>query len=360
MSHVEFLELTYQGRGAIAVIGVRGRGARECIAACFRPMSGGDFSACQNRSIVYGIWNATQEDLIVVQTGIDSNDVSESFEVQCHGGFAAVASVKNELLRCGAVEGQNAADSVWSLSCDPWQTEISVALEKCLTQRTAKHLLQQYALWKDFQIESCKNIDVIESFSRFGKHLTQPWSVVLCGEPNVGKSSLINALSGFERAIVHETAGTTRDIVSQKTAIDGWPVELHDTAGIREATGEIESAGIEKARRLISSAELVVHVVDAANGSRFDADLSDRSAGLVVFNKIDRVPDQDHEHSSAQLPCPAVYVSAATGEGIDELQRAISRAIVPEIPSANQLVPVTRRQRELLAASSRNQRSQSQ
>lgn len=353
MSDVEFSELTYQGRGAIAVVGVRGAEARQCIAACFSPIVGVDFATCQNRSIVYGIWNATQEDLIVVKT----DDALESFEVQCHGGFAAVASVKNELLRNGAVESQNVA--AWSQSCDPWQTEIAMELENCLTQRTAKHLLQQYALWKDFRIEAHSDLHTIDSFSQFGQHLTHPWSVVLCGEPNVGKSSLINVLSGFERAIVHETAGTTRDIVSQKTAIDGWPIELHDTAGIREAVGEIETTGIEKARELIQSADLVIHVVDANQGFHVKSELSDHRADLVVFNKIDKVSNQDRELASANLSCPAIDVSASTGEGIARLQRAISLALVPQVPAVGQLVAVTRRQRELIAAASRNKRSQS-
>ena len=76
---------------------------------------------------------------------------------------------------------------------------------------------------------------------------SNPWRVVVFGAPNVGKSSLINALAGYERAIVSPTPGTTRDVVTVTTAIDGWPVQLSDTAGFRETQDELESAGIELA-----------------------------------------------------------------------------------------------------------------
>ena len=69
----------------------------------------------------------------------------------------------------------------------------------------------------------------------FGLHLTRPWNVVLAGRPNVGKSSLINALLGYTRSIVFDQPGTTRDVVTAATAIDGWPIELSDTAGLRES-----------------------------------------------------------------------------------------------------------------------------
>ena len=74
-----------------------------------------------------------------------------------------------------------------------------------------------------------------------GLHLTSPWRVVVAGPPNVGKSSLINALVGYHRAVVFDTPGTTRDVVTVGTAIDGWPVELSDTAGIRPSDDRLES-----------------------------------------------------------------------------------------------------------------------
>ena len=88
-----------------------------------------------------------------------------------------------------------------------------------------------------------------------GLHLARPWQVVVAGPPNVGKSSLINALAGYPRAIVHWAPGTTRDAVTVETVLDGWPVELCDTAGLRTAGDAVERAGIELARRKMAQAE---------------------------------------------------------------------------------------------------------
>jgi tRNA U34 5-carboxymethylaminomethyl modifying GTPase MnmE/TrmE len=89
-----------------------------------------------------------------------------------------------------------------------------------------------------------------------------PWRVAIVGRPNVGKSSLLNAIVGFERAIVHPTPGTTRDLVTARTAVDGWPVEFIDSAGIRSGRDAIESAGIEQARQAIESSDLALVVLD--------------------------------------------------------------------------------------------------
>jgi tRNA modification GTPase len=359
MSVVEFSELTYRGRGAIAVVGVRGENARDAICKCFSPAAEKQFSVMKNRAVVYGIWLSSGEDLIVVRT--DDERAGEQFEVHCHGGFAAVESIKKDLLAVGCEESVD--DASWRLAEDLFQSEIAFALENALTQRTARHLLQQYELWQGFSSVSQTEAEKALQFSEFGRHLTKSWSVVLCGQPNVGKSSLINALAGFERAIVHETAGTTRDVVSQHTAIEGWPVELLDTAGIREASGEIESAGIAKAKKLIESADLVVHVVDASRSETIDLTLSAGQAGLVVVNKMDEVQDaeafQKDSRWSYALPCPAVFVSAKQGTGIDRLQAEIAMALVPEVPATGQLVPVTETQRQLLDAAAGNQRGDS-
>jgi tRNA modification GTPase len=333
---VEFHELTHRGRGAISVVGVRGEEARQFIGHCFRPVSGKPFTDTTHRTIVYGIWNSTNEDLIVLLTD------DQSFEVQCHGGFAAVESVKADLLSAGAIESND--DASWTFATNVHQAEVAIALESCLTQRTAKHLLQQFQLWGSADVNDATVRQTALSFATFGLKLTSPWRIVLCGRPNVGKSSLINALAGFERAIVHPTAGTTRDLVSQNTAIDGWPVQLTDSAGIRDAGNEIEKAGIAKAREVIDSADLVIHVVDATEQASFDPTVSQNRAGLIVVNKVDLCKSPEPPNTD----CPVVYLSAMTGQGMDELQSAISKSLVPVVPDDGQLVPVTQSQCDFL------------
>lgn len=333
---IEFRELTHRGRGAVSVVGVRGESARACIASCFMPISGQSYSHLTDRSIVYGTWNSTGEDLIVVTTG------NSDFEIQCHGSIAAVEAIEADLIAAGAMESSDR--NSWTIASNDHQAEIALAMESCSTQRTAKQLLQQYQLWSNPSQLDPNIAKQALAFSKFGEKLSEPWRIVLCGRPNVGKSSLINTLAGFERAIVHATAGTTRDLVSQHTAIDGWPVELIDSAGIRDAENQIERAGISKAREVIESADLVIHVVDSNSDEAFDPEVSQNRAGLVVANKVDLC---DH----AEIPnvtCPVVSVSAKTGQGMDDFLTAISKALVPTVPKDNQLVPVTRLQQEFL------------
>ena len=143
--------------------------------------------------------------------------------------------------------------------------------------RTAAILLDQYngALRKAFErieaslksgdaISARQQADALLAHAATGLHLLYPWQVVIAGRPNVGKSSLINAIAGYQRAIVHNLPGTTRDIVAVQTALDGWPVEISDTAGLRRPGDPIEQAGIELANEKIAAADLLVLVFDAS------------------------------------------------------------------------------------------------
>jgi len=340
--NVQFHELTPRGRGAISVVGVRGHDARECLDGLFSPGSRKSFSNLSpDDPIVYGTWNSTGEDLLVVQT--DAN----SFEVQCHGSLAAVESVTNDLRTAGATQLTDTA--TWLNAANDHQAEIATAMESCLTQRTALHLLRQYHLWADADLQDSSVVEEALSFATFGQKLTSPWRIVLCGRPNVGKSSLINAMSGFQRAIVHDTAGTTRDLVSQQTAIDGWPVELIDSAGIRDAENQIEKAGVAKAVEVIKAADLVLHVVDGSADNPFEAEVSQHRAGIVIVNKVDVCQSP----TTPKVSCPVIEVSAKTGQGIESLFELISKVLVPVEPKPDQIVPVTESLRRILELASR-------
>src|SRR5690606_34057111 len=139
------------------------------------------------------------------------------------------------------------------------------ALERATTERVALVLLDQWQGALERQCESilarlragevdvaAQQLERLSSTWQVGRWLTRPARIVLTGPPNVGKSSLVNRLVGYERAIVFDEPGTTRDVVTATTAIDGWPVVLGDTAGIRDATGELEQAGIALARDAVA------------------------------------------------------------------------------------------------------------
>ena len=144
-------------------------------------------------------------------------------------------------------------------------------------------------------------------------------TVVLFGEPNVGKSSLFNALLGEGVAIVSSTPGTTRDVVRKRMFVDGVDVELEDTAGLRSQTSsDIEDMGIEMAKSAVEGADLVVYVFD--NPEK----VSNKTDGIVVLNKTD-----NHKSKIKDAYC----VSAKTGEGIEDLSHAIGKAVRDDFDS---------------------------
>ena len=147
--------------------------------------------------------------------------------------------------------------------------------------------------------------------------------IVLAGEPNVGKSSLLNALAGDEIAIVTPIAGTTRDTVRSRVSLKGLPTEIVDTAGLRDTIDPIEIIGIERTRAAIADADLALVLVetDAAVPDRLLRELPALLPRIIVRNKVDVTAQQAHADASA------VWLSAKTGEGVDLLVDAITAAV---------------------------------
>lgn len=151
--------------------------------------------------------------------------------------------------------------------------------------------------------------------ARQGRVLREGLRTVIFGEPNVGKSSLLNRLLGFERAIVSARPGTTRDVIEETIVLQGIPVRLLDTAGLRESDDEIEQAGMERTRRAVDGADLVLHVVDA---SRPAPDFTPESRTILVLNKCDLGEDP------SWTGLGDVRISCSTGEGLEALGAAIA------------------------------------
>jgi tRNA modification GTPase len=194
-------------------------------------------------------------------------------------------------------------------------------------------------------VEFHARVDALLAWADFGLHLTRPWHVVLTGRPNVGKSSLINALLGYSRSIVYDEPGTTRDIVTAETAIAGWPVRLIDTAGIRQAAEGLEAAGIERAHESLASADCVIVVCDVGSVPEAeDVELLASWPGATVAGNKSDLPNMWGE----RLPENALCVSSRTGAGLDTLVEAIAARLVPELPPAGTPIPITERQVALL------------
>ena len=155
--------------------------------------------------------------------------------------------------------------------------------------------------------------------SREGSLLRSGIHVVLAGRPNVGKSSLLNRLAGEERAIVTPIPGTTRDALREPIQIQGVPLTLVDTAGLRDAADAIEQLGIERTQRELGHADLVLMVEEAGNASPQLPGIGSEVKRIVVYNKIDLAPQ-------FRAPPGAVSVSAKTGEGLEALRAAILAA----------------------------------
>jgi tRNA modification GTPase len=162
-------------------------------------------------------------------------------------------------------------------------------------------------------------LDEVLAKSRQGSLLRSGIHVVLAGRPNVGKSSLLNRLAGEERAIVTPVAGTTRDALREPVQIEGVPLVLVDTAGLRASTDVVERLGIERTQRELERADVVVAIFEAGKGGDELENLPPGVPRIEVYNKIDLSP-------AFAAPAGAVRVSAKTGEGLGALRSAILQA----------------------------------
>ncbi|MAT71805.1 MAG: hypothetical protein CMJ58_20035 [Planctomycetaceae bacterium] len=401
--------LTPPGRGAIAVVAANGPAALAAVDAAFRAANGKPIAEQTLGRIVFGRWGgnghgwlgtsaaspqsaATGGSAALRPQPPDSQDHAtageevvvcrravDEVEVHCHGGAAAVERVLGAFAAAGCAV-QSWQQSLAQRQLGQIEADAAVALAAAPTLRTAAILLeqQQGALRRELSdcltaLESdagdgdgdgdskaaAERLAVLTQRAAVGLHLTQPWRVVIGGRANVGKSTLLNALLGYERAIVFDQPGTTRDVVSAHTAIDGWPVQFRDAAGLRDAGDEIEAAGVALAKQQLAAAEVVLWVLDAsALGQRELADplaaaqrdqaalevaLRSEQPVLVVLNKVDCLAAPPHVAGVAA-------VSARTGAGLDELTQALSARLTPLAPPTGAGVPFTARQAAALAA----------
>ncbi len=170
--------------------------------------------------------------------------------------------------------------------------------------------------------------DCAEAFAKLqreasiGRVLRDGLQLVIVGKPNVGKSSLLNLLSGQDAAIVTEVAGTTRDILKERIEIDGLAVELVDTAGLREDPDRVEAEGIRRAREALKNADGVLWIQDASEGEAgdLDEDIPDEIPVIILRNKIDLSGDVP---GPLQDNATILNVSARTGAGIDDLRETV-------------------------------------
>lgn len=326
---------TATGRGAVAVVRAEGPLAVAAVNGCFVAANRKSLGRQPTSAIRFGRWLTPDGEEVVV-----CRRQENTVEVHCHGGLAAVQAVVGSLVARGCAE-QNWRGSLHSTAVSRVSAEAALALRHAITERTASILLDQTHGAMDRALRSASSatdasgmatqLDNLLCWSNLGGRLTSAWSVVLTGAPNVGKSSLINAMLGFARAIVFDQPGTTRDVVTADAAIEGWPIRLADTAGLRESADSTEAAGVALAKQAVADADLVIEVRDTTCPK--DLQLEIPSGQIVVWNKVDLAAPPAGQGG--------VETSAATGQGVEPLLAAVAAALVPSPPTAGQAIPVS-------------------
>jgi tRNA modification GTPase len=168
--------------------------------------------------------------------------------------------------------------------------------------------------------------DSIAAAARQGVLLREGLHVVIAGPPNAGKSSLLNRLAGDDVAIVADVPGTTRDVLRHEVHIDGLPLRLADTAGLRSSADAVEAEGVRRARSEIGRADRVLYVIDATTAADPGATVDFGVPVTLVLNKIDLIAAAEARLDEAADP-PRVYLSARTGRGLDLLRQHLKSTL---------------------------------
>ena len=363
-SDIVMARLTPAGTAAIGVIGLAGHGAVALIASCIRtggqkhPLRvpntklgvrhGPAGSSVQKTVSVGWFDDGRQSDqiVVVIQSGYDR----EIVEIHCHGGPAVIDWIMQALETKGARRVE-VRDWLRLTIPNPIKRSVLARLGHAATFKTAAILLDQFhGAW-----ERCvRQIQALLAEKRWselralvarlqglipvGKHLCRPFLIALAGAPNSGKSTLLNALLGYTRAITSPQPGTTRDVVTAETAFDGWPVCLLDTAGFRDTPDPLEAAGIAKAVHTWKQADLVLWLLDVSAPPILPP--AELTNCLFVLSKIDLQPAWEADAVLSDRR-DYVAVSAKTGAGMEELMCTILHKLLPQIPEPGEAVPFT-------------------
>ena len=325
--------------------------------------------------IIYGYIRQPQtqqivdEALLLIMKAPRSFTREDVVEFHCHGGIMAVQQVLQLCLENGArlaqpgeftlraflhgrldlTQAESIADLVGAKSPQAAQTALA-GLQGKLAQPIRKlranclDILAEIEARIDFE-EDLPPLDqqriiadieqVTAEISKLlatkdkGELLRTGLKVAIVGRPNVGKSSLLNAWSQSDRAIVTDLPGTTRDVVESQLVVGGIPVQVLDTAGIRETVDQVEKIGVERSRRAANDADLVLFTIDAAAGwTSADQEIYEQVKHrpvILVINKIDLISSAEQENlqSKIQNPKSKIVTAAAINQGIDNLETAI-------------------------------------
>lgn len=374
---------TAPGAAALAIVRVSGPQAAQVVkAACGRE---GDFAP--RRATLARVRDARgrvlDECVATVYAAPHSFTGEDSAELCCHGGTLVVQRVLERLLECGArpaEPGEFTRRAFENGRLDLTQAEAVmdvISAGSDLALRAAQNQLQgaigarvQLAADKlvgiaahveayidfpeediapDTTAELVQGLDAISeqlrqllSTADEGRILREGVRTAIIGAPNVGKSSLLNLLLGYDRAIVSPTAGTTRDTIEESVAVGGLRLRLIDTAGLHESADALERAGMERSRRALAEADLILEVHDASLPRTQAEPVSTTAKRITLLNKCDLAEHADWSGAEG------LRISCTTGKGRAELERAIADLFLQDAGERDSLAAINARHRYAL------------
>ena len=368
---------TAAGTAGVGIVRISGEQAAEVAGRVFSSPSGKEPGRYKTHTVHYGYVHddgqPVDEALLILMRAPHSFTAEDTVEIQCHGGSFLVRRVLETVLKHGArlaepgeftkraflngridlsqaeavmslIQSQN--EYAWKASLNQLKGRVSeeigelraeilyqaAFLESALDD--PEHISLEgyneklYPLLQKLEERLCR---LIASFDN-GRLMREGIKTVIIGKPNAGKSSLLNLLAGEERAIVTEVAGTTRDILEETVLLDGIPLRILDTAGIRHTEDLVESIGIERALHHVKDADMILYVADALAG--FDENdeqiwrhICEKQV-IVLINKSDLLDQEQADERlsalAAQLPKerrdePPILFSAKDGDGLEAL-----------------------------------------
>ena len=376
--------------GGIGIVRISGSRAIETAAAVFTPIGGSPLTECKGYHARFGTVHDGEERLdeavCLVFRAPRSYTGEDVVEISCHGGIYITKRVLRAVLNAGAVPAEAGeftkraflngkidlagSESVMALISASGKQAASAALNtlegrlsgeirSCADKLTA--VCASLAAWVDYPDDDIEEIGGGEMLPVFkevkaaleaivrrydcGRAVTD---AVIVGKPNVGKSTLMNMLSGFERSIVTDVAGTTRDVVEERIVLGDILLRVADTAGIHDTENKIENIGVDLAKRRLERAELVLAVFDGSSPlTEEDAEIiaccRDKRR-VAVLNKADLPPQADLDLIRSEFP-ETVVLSASQGSGAEELEKAVARVLSTDAFDPNAACLTSERQR---------------
>ncbi|PNT90833.1 tRNA uridine-5-carboxymethylaminomethyl(34) synthesis GTPase MnmE [Clostridium thermosuccinogenes] len=391
---------TPQGTGGIGIIRISGSRAFEIAGRIFSGKKA--FDELKSHTISYGkiidpSSSETIDEVLVSKMNKPNTFTREDVvEINCHGGLVVLKRVLELVIREGArlaEPGEFTKRAFLNGRIDLSQAEAVIDIINSKTLQSSRaamdqlegKLSRQLKKVRDHLIELLAHMEVnfdypeydveeitgrkvydeagqirdllegiMNSFEK-GRILREGISAVIVGRPNVGKSSLLNELSGKSRAIVTDIPGTTRDIIEEYVNINGIPVKMIDTAGIRETDDVVEKIGVERAQNAIENSDLVIVMIDAGVGiSEEDMEILEKVKGkktIVLINKVDLAGKQEVDAIADKLAgFRVIRISVKNEKGIDDLEKEITDLFMKGGISLNSEVIITNiRHKDLIA-----------